>query len=67
MNIREAVIEDARGMAEVHVKSWQETYENIIEESYLSKLKVDDRYELWKKLILFEAKTNQSTLQKKIK
>lgn len=48
MKIRRAVLEDARGIAEVHVKSWQETYKGIVDQNYLHSLKVEDRFRMWK-------------------
>lgn len=48
MIIRRARLEDAREIAEVHVKSWQQAYKGIINEEYLSNLKVEDREKMWK-------------------
>lgn len=47
MKIRRAVLEDAKGIAEVHVKSWQETYKGIVDQNYLDQLKVEDRFRMW--------------------
>ncbi|RLQ91084.1 GNAT family N-acetyltransferase [Falsibacillus albus] len=41
--------EDARGIAEVHVKSWQQAYKGIVDEDYLKSMSVERRYTLWKK------------------
>ncbi len=48
MIIRRAVLEDAKGIAEVHVQSWQETYKGIVDQAYLDNLKVEERYRRWK-------------------
>jgi len=47
MIIRRAILEDAKGIAEVHVKSWQETYKGIVDQEYLDNLKVEDRFRMW--------------------
>jgi len=47
MNIREANIEDAKGIANVHVKAWQSAYKGIMPEEYLLSLSVKDKTELW--------------------
>ena len=43
MNIRAAVAADARGIAEVHVRSWQAAYRGQIPDSVLAGLSVDAR------------------------
>ncbi|XEC94499.1 N-acetyltransferase family protein [Paenibacillus tarimensis] len=48
MKVREASIEDAEGIAIVHVNSWKSTYQGIISESYLSSLSVENRTKSWK-------------------
>lgn len=48
MKVREASIEDAEGIAMVHVNSWKSTYQGIISESYLSSLSVENRTKSWK-------------------
>ncbi|MNV41100.1 Mycothiol acetyltransferase [compost metagenome] len=47
MKIREASIEDAEGIATVHVNSWKTTYTGIISESYLATLSVENRTKSW--------------------
>jgi ribosomal protein S18 acetylase RimI-like enzyme len=47
MRVREASIEDAEGIAKVHVNSWRSTYKGIISESYLSSLSVESRMKSW--------------------
>ncbi|GAB3806925.1 GNAT family N-acetyltransferase [Virgibacillus kimchii] len=51
MIIREANLEDAKGIAKVHVDSWQTTYENIVPSEYLAKLTYESREQLWLKNI----------------
>jgi L-amino acid N-acyltransferase YncA len=45
--IRKAALDDAKGIAEVHVESWKSAYKGIISDQFLSELKVDDRLPLW--------------------
>jgi L-amino acid N-acyltransferase YncA len=49
MEIRKATKDDAKGIAKVHVKSWQETYQGIVMQDYLDSLKMEDREPLWEK------------------
>lgn len=49
VKIRKATKDDAKGIAKVHVRSWQETYQGIVSEDYLDSLKVEDRESLWEK------------------
>lgn len=48
MNIRKAVLADAKGIAKVHVDSWKTTYENIIPDEYIKQLSYEKRERLWK-------------------
>ncbi|MBT2690993.1 GNAT family N-acetyltransferase [Bacillus sp. ISL-47] len=45
--IRRAMLKDARVIAEVHVKSWKETYKGILDQNFLENLKVESREKLW--------------------
>ncbi|RSD24836.1 GNAT family N-acetyltransferase [Mesobacillus subterraneus] len=49
MVIRRATKDDATGIAEVHIRSWQETYKGIVSQDYLDSLKAEDRKPLWEK------------------
>ena len=49
MNIREANINDAEGIANVHVKSWQAAYRGIMPKDYLLSLSVKEKIETWLK------------------
>lgn len=49
MEIRKATKDDAKGIAKVHVRSWQETYQGIVSQDYLDSLKMEDRVPLWEK------------------
>ncbi|MBT6326011.1 MAG: GNAT family N-acetyltransferase [Bdellovibrionales bacterium] len=51
IKIRNANLSNAKGIAKVHVKSWQETYHRLLPEKYLKNLKIDDREKLWKKVL----------------
>lgn len=48
--IRKARAGDARGIAEIHVAAWRETYRGIVPDSYLDKLSVDEREARWRRL-----------------
>ncbi|WP_397538838.1 GNAT family N-acetyltransferase [Rummeliibacillus pycnus] len=54
MEIRRANIEDANGIAIVHVDSWKTTYKGIIPDNFLKGLSYEDRTELWKQNIIRE-------------
>lgn len=49
MRIREAVLEDAEGIARVHVDSWRTTYKGIVSESVLQQLSYEQRAENWRR------------------
>jgi len=51
MKIREAVLADAPGIAQVHVDSWRTTYSGIIPSHHLANLSYEKRTDLWKKNI----------------
>lgn len=46
--IRQAKIQDARAIAEVHVKSWQSAYRGLLPEEFLQSLSVDRREQQWR-------------------
>lgn len=48
--IRQATIEDAPRIAEIHVDSWRSTYRGIVPDDFLAALDVKKREEAWKKL-----------------
>jgi L-amino acid N-acyltransferase YncA len=49
VRIREAVLEDAEGIARVHVDSWRTTYKEIVPESYLQQLSYEQRADNWRR------------------
>src|SRR5437763_9672987 len=51
MQVRAARPTDILGIAEVHVRSWQETYVGQVPQDYLDTLSVEDRYERWQELV----------------
>ncbi|OCA81693.1 GNAT family acetyltransferase [Bacillus sp. FJAT-27225] len=51
VNIRKAVLSDAKGIAKVHVDSWKTTYMNIVPDEYLNKLTYESREQLWNRNI----------------
>lgn len=49
MRIREAILNDAEGIARVHVDSWRTTYKDIVPDSYLQQLSYEQRTENWRR------------------
>lgn len=54
MIIRQAKLDDATGIAKVHVDSWRTTYKGIIPDDFLKNLTYEQRTELWRSNILKE-------------
>ncbi|WP_417900113.1 GNAT family N-acetyltransferase [Bacillus haimaensis] len=54
MIIRKAILNDASGIAKVHVDSWRTTYKGIIQDDFLKNLSYEKRTELWEKNITKE-------------
>jgi L-amino acid N-acyltransferase YncA len=46
--IRKAELEDAGGIAKVHVDSWRTTYKGIVPETFLESLSYENRELIWK-------------------
>lgn len=51
MTIRKATLSDALSIAKVHVQSWHETYESIVNTEILNELSVENKTLLWHKVI----------------
>ncbi|WP_263729227.1 GNAT family N-acetyltransferase [Cellulomonas sp. SG140] len=49
--VRPADVHDASGIAEVHVRSWQEAYAGIVPDSYLADLDPHERAPVWADLL----------------
>lgn len=49
--IREATLEDATAIAGIHTASWQDTYQHILSQDFLSKISKSKRAEMWKKIL----------------
>ncbi len=47
-HIRRAREEDARGIAEVHVRTWRDAYRDQLPSSFLAALSVDSRESMWR-------------------
>ena len=58
VTIRNAKLEDAEGIAYVHVKAWQESYKEILPEDYLAKISYSERLELRKQILSIDDPTN---------
>ncbi len=46
--IREAEIADAKGIAKIHVETWQYAYKGQLPDAFLDSLSVEKRQEVWK-------------------
>lgn len=46
--IRKAVLDDAKGIANVHINSWKSTYKGIISDEFLNKMNIESGIERWK-------------------
>ncbi len=51
LTIREACLDDARRIAEIHVRAWQEAYRGIMPDDFLAGLSVDSRVERWRETL----------------
>lgn len=49
--IATAVVDDAAGIAQVHVATWQQAYAGIIPAEYLASLSVPQREETWRQIL----------------
>jgi GNAT superfamily N-acetyltransferase len=49
--LRLATIEDAETIANIHVRTWQTAYERIIPAPYLASLSIQERANLWRRVI----------------
>jgi GNAT superfamily N-acetyltransferase len=49
--LRLATIEDAETIATIHVRTWQTAYEGIIPAQYLASLSIQERANLWRRVI----------------
>ena len=47
--IRKAEVDDAKGIAKVHVDSWRTTYKGIVPDTFLDNLSYEHRELTWKK------------------
>jgi GNAT superfamily N-acetyltransferase len=51
VNVRPATADDARGVAEVHVRTWQEAYRHVFPAEVLDALDVDRYADGWRDLV----------------
>ncbi len=51
MKIREATIEDAPGIARVHIDSWRTTYKGIVPQRIIDSFTYEEREELWRRAL----------------
>ena len=50
--LRLATTEDAETIATIHVRAWRVVYEGIVPAQYLASLSVQERANLWRRIIL---------------
>jgi ribosomal protein S18 acetylase RimI-like enzyme len=48
LEIRRARVEDAEGVARVHIASWQATYRGIVSDETLDGLRLEERAAMWR-------------------
>lgn len=51
IHFRKPALADAEELARVHVRCWQETYKDILDAGFLRELSVEQRADLWRKVI----------------
>lgn len=51
VTIREATVEDAAGIARVHVETWRSTYRGLLPDSVLDGLSIEGRTQHWTELL----------------
>ncbi|HYL24569.1 MAG TPA: GNAT family N-acetyltransferase [Burkholderiales bacterium] len=51
LTLREATRADARAIAEIHVAAWRAAYRDLMPQSYLESLSIDERARMWEKTI----------------
>jgi ribosomal protein S18 acetylase RimI-like enzyme len=51
IEIRPAIVGDEEGIAHVHVKTWQESYKNIVSQDYLDAINLADKVNMWREVI----------------
>lgn len=49
--IRKAEVDDAKGIAKVHIDSWRTTYREIVSEDILGNLNIENRIERWRGIL----------------
>src|SRR5215470_10603569 len=49
--LRFATVEDAETIATIHVRTWQSAYEGIIPAQYLDSLSIQERANLWRRVV----------------
>ncbi|MBI2443369.1 MAG: GNAT family N-acetyltransferase [Candidatus Levybacteria bacterium] len=49
--IREATRQDAKGIATVHVKTWQYAYQGLMPQENLNSLSIEERMQMWSEIL----------------
>jgi L-amino acid N-acyltransferase YncA len=58
VQIRFAVSQDARRIAEIHVLSWRAAYRGLMPDSVLASLSVEERERFWQDVLLKQTRSN---------
>ncbi len=56
VQIRDAVVDDAAGIARVHVDSWRETYANVLDERYFDEAAYQRRVGMWRNYLRLDSR-----------
>lgn len=51
VTVRKATTEDARGLAEVHIRTWRISYAGLLPQATLDRLDVDGRTRSWRRIL----------------
>jgi L-amino acid N-acyltransferase YncA len=54
MTIRPAVVEDARDIATIHIRSWQAAYRGLVADTFLDNLDINTRTKRWESTLTDE-------------
>lgn len=66
MQLRPAAVEDARGIAVVHVRSWQAAYRGLMPQQVLDSLSVAEREANWERILSETARGSRTLVVERI-
>jgi len=62
ITVRDGTIDDANQIAEIHVRTWQHAYKDILPQNFLNSLSIERRAAQWKESIKNHESTSQNGL-----